>query len=55
MDVAGMIFGGILAAPLAARLVGKLPVKTMFIAVGALVMVTSASTLWKSLMSVLHH
>lgn len=55
LDVAGMIIGGILAAPLAARLVGKLPVKTMFIAVGALVMITSASTLWKSLMSILHH
>jgi uncharacterized membrane protein YfcA len=55
LDVAGMILGGILAAPLAARLVGKLPVKTMFIAVGLLVMITSASTLWKSLMLVLHH
>ena len=55
LDIAGMILGGVLAAPLAARLVGKLPVKTMFIAVGALVMITSCSTLWKSLMSVLHH
>ena len=55
LDVAGMILGGILAAPIAARLVGKLPVKTMFIAVGALVMITSTTTLWKSLMQVLHH
>ncbi len=55
LDIAGMIIGGIVAAPLAARLVGKLPVKTMFIAVGLLVMITSSSTLWKSLMSVLHH
>jgi len=55
LDIAGMILGGVLAAPLAARLVGKLPVKTMFIAVGLLVMLTSASTLWKSLLSVLHH
>jgi uncharacterized membrane protein YfcA len=55
LDIAGMILGGIVAAPLAARLVGKLPVKTMFIAVGLLVMITSSSTLWKSLMSVLHH
>ena len=54
LDVAGMILGGILAAPLAARLVGKLPVKTMFIAVGTLVILTSCSTLWKSLMLVLH-
>ncbi|WP_431215752.1 hypothetical protein ACQ86N_14475 [Puia sp. P3] len=42
LDVAGMILGGIVAAPIAARLVGKLPVKTMFVAVGTLVMVTSA-------------
>jgi hypothetical protein len=55
LDVAGMILGGMLAAPLAARLVGKLPVKTMFIAVGALVVLTSCSTLWKSLVQVFHH
>lgn len=55
LDIAGMILGGIIAAPIAARLVGKLPVKTMFIAVGALVMLTSVSTLWKSLLLVLHH
>ncbi|WP_188928713.1 TSUP family transporter [Puia dinghuensis] len=54
-DVAGMILGGIVAAPIAARLVGKLPVKTMFIAVGALVILTSCSTLWKSIQQVLHH
>ncbi len=55
LDVAGMILGGVIAAPIAARLVGKLPVKTMFIAVGALVILTSVSTLWKSLLAVLHH
>src|ERR1700761_1941203 len=55
VDVAGMILGGVIAAPIAARLVGKLPIKTMFIAVGALVMITSTTTLWKSLMQVLHH
>ena len=54
-DIAGMILGGIIAAPIAARLAGKLPVKTMFIAVGSLVMLTSTSTLWKSILSVLHH
>ena len=54
-DIAGMILGGILAAPIAARLAGKLPVKTMFIAVGSLVMITSTSTLWKAILSVLHH
>jgi hypothetical protein len=55
MDIAGMIFGGVIAAPIAARLVGKLPVKTMFIAVGSLVIITSCSTLWKSVEWVLHH
>jgi siroheme synthase-like protein len=54
LDVAGMIFGGVIAAPIAARLVGKLPVKTMFIAVGSLVMLTSCSTLWKSIQAVWH-
>ena len=39
--IAGLIIGGMLAAPLAARLVGKLPVKTMLIAVGAMVMLWS--------------
>ncbi len=54
MDIAGMIVGGMIAAPIAARLVGKLPIKTMFIAVGSLVMITSCSTLWKALEWVLH-
>jgi uncharacterized protein len=54
-DIAGLILGGILAAPIAARLAGKLPVKTMFIAVGSLVMITSTSTLWKAILSVWHH
>jgi uncharacterized protein len=55
MDIAGMIFGGVIAAPLAARLVGKLPIKTMFIAVGTLVILTSCNTLWKALAQALHH
>ena len=55
MDIAGMILGGVVAAPIAARLVGKLPVKTMFIAVGSLVIITSCNTLWKSIGWVLHH
>jgi len=55
MDIAGMILGGVIAAPIAARLVGKLPIKAMFIAVGALVILTSFSTLWKSISQVLHH
>ena len=32
--IAGLIIGGLIAAPIAARLVGKLPLKTMFIGVG---------------------
>ncbi|HVU96584.1 MAG TPA: TSUP family transporter [Puia sp.] len=55
LDVAGMILGGIIAAPIAARLAGKLPVKTMFIAVGALVILTSCNTLWKAILQVLHN
>jgi len=55
LDVAGLIAGGIIAAPIAARLAGKLPARAMFIAVGALVILTSCSTLWKSLLWVIHH
>jgi uncharacterized membrane protein YfcA len=50
-DVAGLVLGGILAAPLAARLVGKLPLKAMYYAVGSLVVLTSMFTLWKALRS----
>lgn len=52
-DIAGLIIGGLLAAPIAARLVGKLPIKTMFILVGVLVILTSCNTLWKSLLKIL--
>ncbi|MFI5155802.1 MAG: sulfite exporter TauE/SafE family protein, partial [Chitinophagales bacterium] len=52
-DVAGLIIGGLLAAPIAARLVGKLPLKTMFIAVGSLVILTSMNTFWKALVQFL--
>jgi uncharacterized protein len=55
IDIAGLIAGGIIAAPIAARLAGKLPARTMFIAVGSLVILTSCSTLWKSLQYVIHH
>ncbi|WP_202628695.1 TSUP family transporter [Sediminibacterium soli] len=48
-DVIGLILGGIVAAPIAARLVGKLPLKTTYYAVGGLVIVTSLFTLWKAL------
>jgi siroheme synthase-like protein len=48
IDIAGLILGGVVAAPIAARLVGKIPLKTMFVAVGSVVMLTSLITLWKS-------
>jgi uncharacterized membrane protein YfcA len=53
-DVAGLIFGGLIAAPIAARFVGKVPLKTMFILVGSLVMVTSFSTIWRVVAALLH-
>ena len=48
LDIAGLIVGGLIAAPIASRLVGKLPIKSMFIAVGSLVILTSLWTLTKS-------
>jgi siroheme synthase-like protein len=47
--IAGLIIGGLIAAPIAARLVGKLPLKTMFIGVGGLVIFWSLRILLKSL------
>lgn len=48
--IAGLVIGGLAAAPLAARLAGKLPVKTMFIVVGAMVVIWSVRILVKALM-----
>ncbi|WP_301921228.1 TSUP family transporter [Ferruginibacter sp.] len=48
-QIAGLIIGGLIAAPIAARLVGKLPLKTMFILVGSLVIITSLNSLWKAI------
>lgn len=47
--IAGLVLGGMIAAPLAAKLVGKLPMKTMFICVGSLVIFWSLRILLKSL------
>ncbi|MBL7697967.1 MAG: TSUP family transporter [Chitinophagaceae bacterium] len=47
--IAGLILGGLIAAPIAAKLVGKLPLRTMFIGVGALVIFWSLRILVKSL------
>lgn len=48
--IAGLIFGGVLAAPFAARLSGKLPIKTMYICVGTLVVLCSLRVLWVTFM-----
>ncbi|MGF7231122.1 TSUP family transporter [Arachidicoccus sp.] len=48
--IAGLVFGGVLAAPLAAKLSGKLPLKTMFICVGILVILCSLRVMWMSFM-----
>ena len=53
LEVAGLILGGLIAAPIAARLVGKVPIKTMFIAVGTLVILTSCSTFWNAIAQLL--
>lgn len=47
--IVGLILGGGLAAPLAARLSGKLPLKFMFLGVGALAVIWSLRILLKSL------
>lgn len=47
-SIIGLIAGGILAAPLAARLVGKLPLKKMFIGVATIVIISSIRIIWNS-------
>lgn len=54
IDVLGLIIGGVIAAPLAAMLVGKLPMKIMFIAVGSLVVITSCYTLFNGLLPLIN-
>ncbi len=46
--VVGLIFGGVIAAPISARLAGKLPAKTMMIGVGIIVMIWSIRLIIKS-------
>jgi uncharacterized membrane protein YfcA len=46
--VLGLLIGGGVAAPIAARLTGKLPKKTMMIAVGIMVMIWSIRMFYKS-------
>jgi hypothetical protein len=46
--ILGLIVGGAIAAPIAARLAGKLPLKTMFLCVGGLVIIWSLRILLKT-------
>ena len=48
---AGLLIGGVVAAPLAAVVVGKTRPKTLLIAVGTLLTITSAFGIYRSLMS----
>ncbi|HYJ37022.1 MAG TPA: TSUP family transporter, partial [Chitinophagaceae bacterium] len=50
--IVGLIIGGVIAAPIAVRLAGKLPLKTMMIAVGTMVVIWSVRLLVKSLVGV---
>lgn len=45
--ILGLMIGGVIAAPLAARLAGKLPRKVMFIAVGVMVLIWSLRIIWQ--------
>ena len=51
-EILGLIVGGLIAAPIAVRLVGKLPLKTMFVLVGLLVICTSLSTFYKAILQI---
>jgi siroheme synthase-like protein len=46
--ILGLILGGSVAAPIAARLAGKLPLKTMFLCVGGLVIIWSLRIIVKT-------
>jgi uncharacterized membrane protein YfcA len=48
-SILGLIIGGVFAAPLAAKLVGKLPIKKMFIGVATIVIISSLRIIWMSI------
>ncbi|WP_342333308.1 sulfite exporter TauE/SafE family protein [Pedobacter sp. FW305-3-2-15-E-R2A2] len=48
-SILGLIIGGVAAAPIAARLVGKLPIKKMFIGVAVIVILSSIRIIWNSI------
>ncbi|ACU04359.1 MULTISPECIES: sulfite exporter TauE/SafE family protein [Pedobacter] len=47
-SIVGLIVGGVVAAPIAANLVGKLPIKKMFIGVATIVIISSIRIIWMS-------
>ncbi len=47
--ILGLVIGGLTAAPFAARLAGKLPLKTMFLSVGCLIIIWSLNILIRAL------
>ncbi|MEJ5962041.1 sulfite exporter TauE/SafE family protein [Pedobacter immunditicola] len=47
--IAGLIVGGLVAAPIAARLAGRLNTKTILISVGVLVIISSIRTIYKTI------
>lgn len=48
--ILGLVIGGMTAAPFAARLAGKLPLKTMFIGVGSLIIIWSLHILLRAVL-----
>jgi uncharacterized membrane protein YfcA len=46
--IVALILGGVLAAPIAAKLAGRLPLKVMFIGVGLMVIIWSLNVLLKT-------
>ncbi|MFY1045602.1 sulfite exporter TauE/SafE family protein [Chryseobacterium sp. GP-SGM7] len=47
--ILGLLIGGIITAPVSAMLTSKLPVKSMFVIIGTLVVVMSSITIFKSI------
>jgi uncharacterized membrane protein YfcA len=47
--IVGLLVGGVIAAPLAARMTRKLPLKTLMVMVGALIIVLSIRTIYLAL------
>lgn len=48
-SIMGLLIGGVVAAPIAARLVGKLPIKKMFIGVATVVIISSLRIIWNTI------